>query len=65
MAFDPRQTFDLVLPDDAEKFGDDAGKKFRLDFQGSHLGGIPGNVINKDTGENLGEWVREWKDNYR
>ena len=65
VAFDPRQTFDLVLPDDAAKFGDDAGKKFRLDFQGSHLGGIPGNVINKDTGENLGEWVPEWKDNYR
>jgi len=65
VAFDPRQTFDLVLPDDVEKFGADAGKKFRLDFQGSHLGGIPGNVINKDTGENLGEWVREWKNNYR
>ena len=65
VVFDPRQTFDLVLPDDAAKFGDDAGKKFRLDFQGDHLGGIPGNVINKDTGENLGEWVREWKDNYR
>ena len=65
VVFDPRQTFDLVLPDDAAKFGDDAGKKFRLDFQGSYLGGIPGNVINKDTGENLGEWVREWQDNYR
>ncbi len=65
VVFDPRQTFDLVLPDDATKFGADAGKKFRLDFQGSHLGGIPGNVINKETGENLGEWVREWKDEYR
>jgi hypothetical protein len=65
VAFDARQTFNLVLPDDATKFGADAGKKFRLDFQGSHLGGIPGNVINKDTGENLGEWVREWQDNYR
>jgi hypothetical protein len=65
VVFDARQTFNLVLPDDATKFGADAGKKFRLDYQGSHLGGIPGNVINKDTGENLGEWVREWKDEYR
>ena len=65
VVFDARQTFNLVLPDDAEKFGKDAGKKFRLDYQGSHLGGIPGNVINKETGENLGEWVREWKDEYR
>ena len=31
--------------------------KFRLDYQGDHLGGIPGNVINIETGENLGEWV--------
>jgi hypothetical protein len=65
VVFDARQTFNLVLPDDAEKFGKDAGKKFRLDYQGSHLGGIPGNVINKETGENLGEWVREWKNEYR
>ena len=40
-------------------------KKFRLDYQGDHLGGIPGNVINIETGENLGEWVETWKDEYR
>ena len=65
VAFDRRQSFDLVLPDDTDLFGEDAGKKFRLDFNGGHLGGIPGTVINVDTGEDLGEWVREWSNNYR
>ena len=52
-------------PNDATLFGDDADKKFRLDYHGDHLGGIPGDVIDLDTGESLGEYVEEWKDNYR
>ena len=36
-----------------------------LDYQGDHLGGIPGNVVDIDTGESLGEYVNEWKDSYR
>jgi len=36
-----------------------------VDYHGDHLGGIPGSVIDLETGENLGEWVEEWKENYR
>ncbi|MEL1226654.1 MAG: hypothetical protein VW963_07910, partial [Candidatus Neomarinimicrobiota bacterium] len=62
---DPPKTLFYRLPNDKEKYGSDADKKFRLDYQGDHLGGIPGNVINIETGENLGEWVETWKDEYR
>ena len=61
----PPKTLYFTTPNDSTKFGNDAGKKFRLDYQGDHLGGIPGNVINIDTGEVLGEYVEEWKDEYR
>ena len=50
---------------DTSAFGDDAGKKFRLELHGDHLGGIPGSVIDLETGNDLGEYVEEWKDNYR
>ena len=65
VALDPPKTLFFRAPNDKTKFGDDADKKFRLDYQGDHLGGIPGNVINIETGENLGEWVESWKDEYR
>jgi hypothetical protein len=64
VALSPPKTLYFRAPNDSS-FGDDADKKFRLDYQGDHLGGIPGNVINIDTGESLGEYVEEWKDNYR
>ena len=51
-------------PNTAE-FGDDAGKKFRLELNGDWLGGIPGSVVDIDTGEDKGEYVTEWKDSYR
>jgi len=55
----------FTAPDDASTWGADAGKQFRLEMNGDYLGGIPGSVINIDTGEDLGEWVEEWNDSYR
>ena len=65
LELDPPKTLFYRVPDDKDKYGDDADKKFRLDYQGNYLGGIPGNVIDLETGENLGEWVESWKDSYR
>ena len=65
LELDPPKTLYFRAPNDKTLFGDDADKKFRLDYHGDHLGGIPGSVIDLETGENLGEWVEEWKDNYR
>ena len=65
LALDPPKTLFFRAPNDKDKFGDDADKKFRLDYQGDHLGGIPGDVIDIETGESLGEYVDEWKDTYR
>ena len=65
VALDPPKTLFFRAPNDKDKFGDDADKKFRLDYQGDHLGGIPGDVIDIETGESLGEYVDEWKDTYR
>jgi hypothetical protein len=65
LELDPPKALFFRAPNDVSLFGDDADKKFRLDYHGDHLGGIPGNVINLDTGEVLGEWVEEMKDNYR
>ena len=54
------------VPDDAAAYGNDAGKSVRLDFGGfGDLWGIPGNVINVQTGEVIGEFVETWNDNYR
>ena len=64
VALSPPKTLYFRAPNDSS-FGDDADKKFRLDYQGDHLGGIPGDVINIDTGESLGEYVEKWEDNYR
>ena len=65
LTFDPPKTLYFTAPDDTSKFGDDAGKKFRLDLNGDYLGGIPGSVIDISTGEDKGEYVSEWNDNYR
>ncbi len=60
-------TLKYLVPDDAVKYGDDAGKNVRLEFGGfGDLWGIPGEVIDTITGESLGEFHSgEWKDNYR
>lgn len=65
LALEPPKALFFRAPDDESKFSDAAGKKFRLDYHGNHLGGIPGNVVDIDTGEVIGEYVTEWKDNYR
>jgi len=65
VVFNPPKRLYFQVPDDSAKFGDDAGKKFQLDYQGDHLGGIPGNVVDIETGASLGEYVTEWKDTYR
>ena len=65
LTFNPPKVLYFTAPDDSTKFGDDAGKKFRLELNGGYLGGIPGSVINIDTGEDLGEYVNEWNDSYR
>ena len=55
------------IPEDSTKFGEDAGKSVRLDFNGfGELWGIPGQVINVTTGESLGEFYNgAWNDNLR
>ncbi len=54
------------VPEDGEVFGEDAGKRISLEFAGhGQLRGIPGFVYDPATGENLGEFVREWKPSYR
>ncbi|OUU78591.1 MAG: hypothetical protein CBC38_06945 [Gammaproteobacteria bacterium TMED78] len=54
------------VPEDATKYGTDAGKKIRLEFNGhGNLWGIPGEVINTQTGESLGQWVNDWQSHYR
>ena len=45
VALDPPKTLYYRVPNDAAKYGKDADKKFRLDYHGDHLGGIPGSVI--------------------
>ena len=65
VVFNPPKRLYFTAPDDSTKFGDDAGKKFILDYHGDHLGGIPGNVIDIETGISYGEYVTEWKDTYR
>ena len=48
------------VPNDAAAYGNDAGKSVRLDFGGfGDLWGIPGNVINVQTGEVIGEFVED------
>jgi hypothetical protein len=65
VVFNPPKRLYFAVPDDSATYGNDAGKKFQLDYQGDHLGGIPGSVIDIETGVNYGEYVTEWKDTYR
>ena len=64
VVFEQPKTLYFKAPTESS-WGDDAGKEFRLELHGDHLGGIPGSVINIDTGEDLGEYVQEWNDSYR
>ena len=64
LAFAEPKTLYFTAPD-TDKFGDERGKKFRLELNGDYLGGIPGSVIDISTGEDKGEYVEKWNDNYR
>lgn len=71
VTIDPPKTLYYTVPEtlDADEvaiFGKDAGKRIRLDYRGhGELGGIPGFVYDTKTGEEIGEYVNEWKQDYR
>lgn len=68
---DPPKTMYYTVPetltDGVATFGDDAGKRIRLEYNGhGQLWGIPGFVYDTATGEDLGEHIQgEWKQSYR
>jgi len=64
VTFDQPKVLYYTTPDTAV-YGGDRDKKFRLELNGDYLGGIPGSVIDISTGEDKGEYVSEWNDNYR
>jgi len=67
VAFDPPKMLYFQVPDDETLYGKDAGKNLRLEYGGfGDLHGIPGNVIDINTGENLGQYFDgQWQENYR
>ena len=49
-----------------EGYGQDADKRLSLEFAGhGELRGVPGYVLDVDTGEDLGEFTTDWKESYR
>ena len=63
---DEPRTMYYTVPEDSTLYGKDAGKRVRLEHNGhGNLHGIPGFVYDTATGEDLGEFVNEWKDTYR
>ena len=68
---DEPKTMYFEVPEDVDAdgnnvFGKDAGKRVRLEYNGhGNLWGIPGFVYDTATGEDLGEFVNNWKDTYR
>ena len=67
VAFDPPKMLYFSVPNNVDAYGEDAGKNLRLEYGGfGDLFGIPGNVIDISTGENLGQYFDgQWKENYR
>ena len=63
---DEPRTMYYTVPEDSTLYGKDAGKRVRLEHNGhGNLHGIPGFVYDTATGEDLGEFVNQWKDTYR
>ena len=59
------KTLYYQVPDEAG-YGQDGGKLLSLEFAGhGELRGVPGYVLDVDTGEDLGEFITEWQDSYR
>ena len=62
----PPRTLYYEVPDDEAVYGRDAGKRLSLEYAGhGELRGIPGFIYDTATGEELGQFTREWKDTYR
>ncbi len=66
VSFDPPKMLYFQVPDTSE-YGNDRGKDLRLNYNGfGDLHGIPGYVIDINTGESKGQYFDgEWMDNYR
>ena len=71
VVFDPPKALYYEVPNDAS-YGDDAGKKLRLEYHGfGELYGIPGHVVDITKGSDdpnriIGEYYDgQWNDNYR
>jgi hypothetical protein len=66
VVFTPPVTLYYDVPNEA-KYGEDKGKKIRLDYNGfGELHGVPGEVVDTTTGESLGNYITgEWKEQYR
>jgi hypothetical protein len=66
VTFDPPKMLYFQVPD-TEAYGNDRGKDLRLEYGGfGDLHGIPGYVLDINTGESLGQYFDgQWKDNYR
>ena len=66
VTFDPPKMLYFKVPD-TEEYGSDRGKDLRLQYGGfGDLHGIPGYVIDINTGESKGQYFDgEWQDNYR
>lgn len=57
---------ETVNADGSNVYGNDAGKRLRLEFRGhGDLSGIPGFVYDTATGEDLGEFIEDWQESYR
>ncbi len=72
VTFDPPKALYFEVPDNSTVYGDDAGKKLRLEYHGfGELYGIPGHVVDITKGSDdpnriIGEYYDgEWNNNYR
>jgi hypothetical protein len=65
VVFTPPVTLYYDVPNET-KYGEDKGKKIRLEYNGfGELQGVPGEVVDTTTGESLGQYITEWKEQYR
>ena len=66
VTIDAPKTLYYNVPNDDAAFGEDVGKRIRVEFRGhGQLEGIPGFVYDPLTGTDLGEYVDVWQDHYR
>ena len=66
VVFSAPTTLYYTVPNEA-KYSEDKGKTVRLDYNGfGELHGIPGHVVDTQTGESLGKYFSgDWKEYYR